>query len=90
MPDPLTAKIIGIIARAAKKDVSLITPESKFEDLGMDSLDGLTVVSALEEEFNVSIPNEDAVHIRDVNQAVESLKKLIEQASGGAPAAGGS
>jgi acyl carrier protein len=90
MPDTLTAKIIAIIAKASKKDATLITPESKFEDLGMDSLDGLTVISALEEEFSVSIPNEEAVRIRDVHQAVESLTKLIEQTSGGTRAATGS
>ena len=65
-------------------------PDTKFQDLGLDSLDGLTVVSALEEEFDVSIPNEEAVQIRDVHQAVESLKKLIEQAAGDAANASGS
>jgi len=83
MPDDVTERIISVIAKATKKDVALITPEAKFEQLGMDSLDGLTVVSALEEEFNVSIPNEEAVRIRDVRQAVDSLKKLMAESAGG-------
>ena len=90
MPEDLTPRIISIIAKASKKDPSLIMPDTKFQDLGLDSLDGLTVVSALEEEFNVSIPNDEAVQIRDVHQAVESMKKLIEQSAGGAANASGS
>jgi len=90
MPEDLTPRIISIIAKASKKDPSLIMPDTKFQDLGLDSLDGLTVVSALEEEFDVSIPNDEAVQIRDVHQAVESLKKLIEQAAGDAANASGS
>ena len=51
----------------------------------MDSLDGLTLIFDLEEEFNVAIPNEEAAQIKNVRQAVESLKKLM---AGGATEGG--
>ena len=67
---------------AAHNDVSIddITMDSSFEELNMDSLDGITLVNNLEEAYNISIPNEEAVKIRTVRQAVDSLQKiLVEQ-----------
>ena len=51
-----------------------VTPEASFvEDLGADSLDVVELVMALEEEFNVEIPDEDAEKIITVNEAVKYL-----------------
>jgi acyl carrier protein len=53
-----------------------IAPEAKFiEDLGADSLDIVELVMALEEEFGLDIPDEDADKLRTVGDALNYLKQ---------------
>ena len=52
-----------------------VKPESSFvDDLGADSLDTVELVMALEEEFSVEIPDEDAEKITTVQSAVDYIK----------------
>ena len=52
-----------------------VTPEASFiEDLGADSLDIVELVMALEEEFGLDIPDEDADKLKTVGDAMEYLK----------------
>ncbi|MEY3435705.1 MAG: acyl carrier protein [Sphingobacteriales bacterium] len=64
---------------AAKKGVSqeTITMAQSFEDLEMDSLDSVEVISDLEDHFNVSIPNQEVLQIKTIEEAVNSLSKLV-------------
>lgn len=48
-----------------------VSTSSSFKDLGLDSLDTVEVVMAMEEEFCVEIPDEDADSIQSIEQAVE-------------------
>ncbi|KAJ1949863.1 mitochondrial acyl carrier protein, partial [Dispira parvispora] len=51
-----------------------LTPTSDFaKDLGLDSLDIVEVVMAIEEEFTVEIPDKDADEIRTVGQAIDYI-----------------
>ena len=51
-----------------------VTPEAKFiEDLGADSLDTVELVMALEEEFNMEIPDEEAEKIKTVQNAIDYI-----------------
>ena len=51
-------------------------PEASFvDDLGADSLDTVELVMALEEEFGIEIPDEDAEKITRVKEAVEYIEK---------------
>jgi acyl carrier protein len=55
-----------------------VTPEASFiDDLGADSLDQVELVMALEEEFDVEIPDEDAEKMTTVKDAVEYLRTHI-------------
>jgi acyl carrier protein len=52
-----------------------VTPEASFvEDLGADSLDTVELVMALEEEFGIEIPDEEAEKIVTVKDAIEHIK----------------
>jgi acyl carrier protein len=51
--------------------------DRSFEDLGMDSLDGLNVVFELETAFGITLPNEDALLVRNVRDIVESLQRVL-------------
>ena len=56
-----------------------ITPEAKFvEDLGADSLDTVELVMALEEEFGVEIPDEDAEKLQNVREAYKYIEANCE------------
>jgi acyl carrier protein len=53
------------------------TPASTFEDLGMTSLDSLSLIADLEEQFQIEIPNDQAMAVSTVRQAVECVRRLV-------------
>ncbi len=68
-------RVKEIIAKELEVDAKQITPEAKFiEDLGADSLDIVELVMALEEEFGLDIPDEDADKLKTVGDAMNYLK----------------
>ena len=77
MEDSLFVRIKELIAQTAGVPVEKILAESKFQDLGMDSLDALSLISDLEQEFNIKIPNQELLKIKTVGQAFESLQKRV-------------
>ncbi|MBN3040005.1 MAG: acyl carrier protein [Candidatus Omnitrophica bacterium] len=73
-------KVKDIISEqlGVKKDE--IKPESSFiDDLGADSLDTVEVVMALEEEFGIEIPDEDAEKITTVGEATKYIEGKVSQ-----------
>ena len=71
-------KIQKIIAEEMNLKVEDVKPESRFvEDLAADSLDVIQIVLKLEEEFDIEIPNEEAEKIVTVGDAVEAIKKAV-------------
>jgi acyl carrier protein len=78
-PDEVSARVLRIIADNQKKDVSLVTVESTFEELGIDSMDAVNIVFALENEFNINVPDEEMKNIRSVRDIVEGVQKLVAE-----------
>lgn len=69
-------KIKAIIANELNIDESKITLESSLsEDLGADSLDAVELIMALEDEFGVTVSDDDAQSIRTVGDIVELVEK---------------
>lgn len=69
-------KVKEIIAKELEVDVKQLAPEAKFiEDLGADSLDIVELVMALEEEFGIDIPDEDADKMKTVGDALNYLQQ---------------
>jgi acyl carrier protein len=85
MSDELTEKVLSAIATTKRIPREQVTVDSTLEGLGMDSLDQLNLLFALESDFNISIPDEEAKSIRTVREMVEGVRKLVAGASG-APA----
>ena len=72
--EEIQAKVVKIISEQLGKDESEITMSSNFiEDLDADSLDTVELVMALEEEFEVDIPDEAAEKITTVQSAVDFI-----------------
>ena len=69
-------KIKSIIAEQLGVKVEEATPEASFiDDLGADSLDTVELIMALEEEFNVEIPDEDAEKMATVGDAINYIQE---------------
>jgi acyl carrier protein len=69
-------KVKQIIAEQLGVDENEVTPSASFvDDLGADSLDQVELVMALEEAFDVEIPDEDAEKIRTVQDAIDYIDK---------------
>lgn len=76
MSETIFQKVAELIAKTKKVPVEQLTPDTTFEELRMDSLDGISLVFELEEAFNVSIPDEEALKFKDIRQVVEGLEKI--------------
>jgi acyl carrier protein len=85
--DTVTERVLKIIADNQKKDVSVVTVESSFEELNIDSMDAVNIVFALENEFNVNVPDEEMKNIRSVRDIVEGMQKLVAESPDGPKAA---
>jgi len=71
----LEEKVKQIIVDQLGVDGGEVTPQAKFvEDLGADSLDTVELVMALEEEFGIEIPDEDAEKIMTVKDATDYIR----------------
>ncbi len=69
-------RVKEIIAKELEVEAKQLTPDAKFiEDLGADSLDIVELVMALEEEFGIDIPDEDADKLKTVGDAMSYLKQ---------------
>jgi acyl carrier protein len=71
-------KIKKIICEQLDVPEEDVVPEASFvDDLGADSLDQVELIMAMEEEFDVSIPDEDAENIGTVQDAIDYVKKAV-------------
>lgn len=68
-------KVADIVAEQLGVDLDQVVPDASFiDDLGADSLDTVELVMALEEEFGIEIPDEDAEKISKVKDAIEYIE----------------
>lgn len=73
---PILEKVKKIIVEQLGVEEDEITMEASFvDDLGADSLDLVELIMALEEEFEIQIPDEEAEKIRKVGEAVQYIKE---------------
>ena len=73
-PAEVEERVLSVIKNFDKVDPSKVLPTSKFgDDLGLDSLDSVEVVMAIEDEFAIEIPDAEADRIGSVGDAVEYI-----------------
>jgi acyl carrier protein len=73
-----TERVREIIAEQLSVDPDQVKPEASFiEDLGADSLDTVELIMALEEEYRIEIPDEEAEKLRTVGDAIGYLKEHL-------------
>jgi acyl carrier protein len=80
MQEAMEERVMRTIAASQHVAVERLTLDTTFAELDMTSLDALALIADLEEEFGVEVPNEDALSLRNVRQAVECVRALTTTA----------
>ncbi len=76
MNDAVAEKVLTILAKVKRIPREKISLDSPLQDLGIDSLDTVVLLSELEDQFNIAISDDDARTIRSVRDIVEGVRKL--------------
>jgi acyl carrier protein len=77
MSETISERVIRVIVATQKLAAERVGEESTFRELGIDSLDGLNIVFALEEEFAVDIPDEAVKEFTAVRDVVAGIEHLL-------------
>ena len=81
-PEDIEAKVKAIVAEQLGVDQAEITRETSFvNDLNADSLDTVELVMEFEDEFDMSIPDEEAEKIQTVGQAIDHIIEFAGKGS---------
>jgi acyl carrier protein len=75
--DTLERQVVDIIAQKKRLPPENITLDSTFLDLGIDSLDGMDLLFAFEDTFNISIPDDVAQQMKSVRMVSEGLRRVL-------------
>ncbi len=76
MSEAVFQKVVELVAARIHISTGDISPDSTFEELGIDSLAALSLIYDLEDEYNIEIPNEEAMNVTNIKQMVDSLERL--------------
>ncbi|HUS06727.1 MAG TPA: phosphopantetheine-binding protein [Bryobacteraceae bacterium] len=79
MSESLIDRVTRVIAETQHIPAAAILPQNTFEELKIDSLDGINILFALENEFNISIPDEQAKGIQSVQDLTGRLANLLDK-----------
>jgi acyl carrier protein len=77
MDEAILQRVIKVFADFKKVSIDGIKPETTFEELGFDSLDGLNLIFELEEEFGIMIPDDKIKEMKSVTEVAEGIEHLI-------------
>lgn len=88
MPDDLIPRVLKCIATSKRLPPETVTIDSDFEQLGIDSMDAVEILFALENEFDISIPDEEVRQVRNVRQMCDGVAKLVAAKKLGGSASG--
>ncbi len=77
MPDEIAEKVLAVLASVKRIPRESISLDSGLQELGVDSLDTIVLVSELEEQMKIVISDEAVRSIRSVRDIVEGVRKLV-------------
>jgi acyl carrier protein len=77
MSEIVFEKIATLLSTKKGVNKELISIDSTFEELGLDSLDSIELIADMEEEFNVTIPNTELQNIKSIRNAIDGLSKAM-------------
>ena len=85
MSDSIQDRVLKVIATTRRLPLDSVTPESTFEELGVDSLDRLNILFDLEGEFDIEIDDEEAKKVTSLHQMIDGVTQLVNAKASGAP-----
>jgi acyl carrier protein len=77
MAENVAERVIRVIVRTQKLADGRVTESSTFKELGIDSLDGLNILFAIEEEFGLNVPDDAATEFKSVPEVVTGVERLL-------------
>ena len=77
--DEVAEKLIAIVKQEKNVADDLLKPETALADAGIDSLDSLTILFAIEEQFHISIPDERARAMKTFGDMIEVVQELVPE-----------
>lgn len=88
MSDSVQQEIFKIISgHAPEVDSSALTPDSKLQDLGIDSLDAIEIIFDIEEHFDIHLPDKDPnFDTNTMRGLIDAVTSMLAAKSGGTPA----
>ena len=84
MSDDLIQRVLISIATSKRIPLETVTIDSDFEQLNIDSMDAVVILFALENEFDIVIPDDEVRSVRNVRQMCEGVEKLVAAKAAGA------
>jgi acyl carrier protein len=89
MPESLTAqtdinlerRVLRCVTDTQHLDPSRVSLDSTFEELEIDSLAGINILFAVESEFGITVPDDQAQQVRTVRQLVDGVRALVNGAA---------
>jgi acyl carrier protein len=84
MSDDLIQRVLKAIAASKRIPLETVTIDSDFEQLNIDSMDAVEILFALENEFDIVIPDDEVRSVRNVRQMCEGVEKLVAAKAAGA------
>jgi acyl carrier protein len=86
MSDELIQRVLKVIAASKRIPLETVTIDSEFLQLAIDSMDAVEILFALENEFDIRIPDDDVRSVRNVRQMCEGVDRLVAAKNTGAQA----
>jgi acyl carrier protein len=84
MSEELIQRVLKVIATSKRIPLETVTIDSDFQQLGIDSMDAVEILFALENEFDISIPDDEVRSVRSVRDMCTGVDKLVAaKAAGG-------
>jgi acyl carrier protein len=84
MSEELIHRVLKVIATSKRIPLETVTIDSDFQQLGIDSMDAVEILFALENEFDISIPDDEVRSVRSVRDMCTGVEKLVAaKAAGG-------
>ena len=85
MSDDLIQPVLKLIATSKRIPLETVTIDSTFEQLNIDSMDAVEILFAIENEFDINIPDEEVRSARNPRQMCEGVEKLVAAKAAWAP-----
>jgi acyl carrier protein len=84
MSEELNQRVFKCIAASKRIPLETVTIDADFQQLGIDSMDAVEILFALENEFDITIPDDEVRNVRNIQQMCDGVEKLLAAKSSAA------